>query len=165
VACKGVRPVNHYAHASLTLKMQFQFRMTPALSKKPMLSRTDPGRSKPQGGPFINPDPEFIVNHVGSEHTLLMNKYCVLRPMLVLHTNAYQPQSSDLDSTDLTAAWNVLNALTPQYMVIYNRGVDSGSSQGHKHMQVFPKEEGLELFPDRAVLAPGVFLQQLGWLY
>lgn len=35
-------------------------------------------------------------------------------------------------------------------MVIYNCGVEAGSSIGHKHLQVLPKpeKEEFELFPD-----------------
>ncbi|KAK6511786.1 hypothetical protein TWF481_000692 [Arthrobotrys musiformis] len=136
---------------------QFEFRLAPALLKKPILSRHAVGRSKPVG-PFVDPDPEFVVAKIGATHTLIFSKFCVPRPHLVLHTNQFELQSDDLTSSDLDAAWQVLGAFpkTPS-MMIYNCGVDAGSSQGHKHMQVFPKPEGqkFKLFPDLASLPEG----------
>ncbi|KAK6353871.1 hypothetical protein TWF730_008293 [Orbilia blumenaviensis] len=134
---------------------QFEFRLAPALLKKPILSRHAPGRSKPVG-PFVDPDPNFVVAKIGDTHTLIFSKFCVPRPHFVLHTNQFELQSDDLTRSDLDASWRVLQAFpkTPS-MMIYNCGVDAGSSQGHKHMQVFPKPESQEfkLFPDLARLS------------
>ncbi|KAK6335171.1 hypothetical protein TWF718_010608 [Orbilia javanica] len=136
---------------------QFEFRLAPALLKKPILSRNAPGRSKPVG-PFVDPDPDFVVGKIGETHTLIFSKFCVPRPHLVLHTNQFELQSDDLTKSDLDSAWRVLGAFskTPS-MMIYNCGVDAGSSQGHKHMQVFPKPEGrnFNLFPDLTSLPEG----------
>ncbi|KAF3928283.1 hypothetical protein AA313_de0208726 [Arthrobotrys entomopaga] len=136
---------------------QLEFRLAPALLKKPILSRHAPGRSKPQG-PFVDPDPNFVVAKIGDTHTLIFSKFCVPRPHLVLHTNQFALQTEDLTAADLEAAWRTLKSFpeTPS-MMIYNCGVDAGSSQGHKHMQVFPKpdnDEGrFKLFPDKAELS------------
>ncbi|EPS40878.1 hypothetical protein H072_5248 [Dactylellina haptotyla CBS 200.50] len=133
---------------------QFEFRLAPALLKKPILSRNAEGRSKPLG-PFVDPDPNFVVGKIGDTHTLIFSKFCVPRPHLVLHTNQFALQTDDLTTADLDAAWQTLEAFekTPS-MMIYNCGVDAGSSQGHKHMQVFPKpERGFNLFPDDAELS------------
>jgi len=62
--------------------------------------------------------------------------------MLLLHTNTFVPQSDPLTEEDLSAAWIALKGMegdgAKEYMVIYNCGVEAGSSQGHKHLQVFP---------------------------
>jgi ATP adenylyltransferase len=68
----------------------------------------------------------------------MLNKFCLYRPMLVLPTRDFALQSDDLDAHDVAAAWALLHAYTAfEPLVIYNRGVDGGSSQGHKHLQLF----------------------------
>jgi ATP adenylyltransferase len=69
--------------------------------------------------------------------------YAMHRPSLVLHTNEFVKQTNDLNLEDWKAAWSVVSALENgveggNVMVIYNCGVDAGSSQGHKHLQIFP---------------------------
>ena len=84
--------------------------------------------------------------------------------MLILHTTLYQPQSDDLDEGDLAAAWAVLEQCKTPQMIIYNCGVDAGSSQGHKHLQIYPRpdKEGFDLWPDRAASTEGMgILSQL----
>ncbi|KAL1970213.1 hypothetical protein VTN77DRAFT_5373 [Rasamsonia byssochlamydoides] len=146
---------------------QFEFRIVPFLKGKPVLAADDPGRSKspspcpcpassgPESraeagrkqsikGPFISPNPdEVILDSVGPRHRLMLNKYCLYRPMLVLPTKEFALQSEDLDASDLSASWALLHAF-PSFsspLVIYNRGVNGGSSQGHKHLQLFPLPE------------------------
>lgn len=91
-------------------------------------------------GPFANPKPEEVVyEDIGSKHRLMLNKFCLYRPMLVLPTKEFALQSDDLDPSDVAAAWAILQAYrTFEPLVIYNRGVNGGSSQGHKHLQLFP---------------------------
>lgn len=136
--------------------MQFRFDLTPALSKKPVLSPDDPGRSKPIG-PFVNPPEEWIIARFGQTHKLILNKYCVYRPMLILHTTLFVPQTNDLDVGDLTAAWAVLRQIETPQMIIYNCGVEAGSSQGHKHIQIFPRQdsENFPMFPSKATSTEG----------
>ncbi|KAF2494985.1 hypothetical protein BU16DRAFT_51725 [Lophium mytilinum] len=116
---------------------EFEFRIVPAMGSKPLLAANDPGRSHPQG-PFVNPDPAFVLANVGTAHVLELNKFCVFRPMLILHTAQYSEQEDDLDASDLTAAWLTLQTIKEPQIVLYNCGVDSGSSQGHKHLQFWP---------------------------
>jgi ATP adenylyltransferase len=92
---------------------------------------------------------------VGPNHLLLLNIYAFYRPSLLLITRRYVPQEEALDDSDLTAAWAVLqNFPRERYFLIYNCGYNSGSSQGHKHMQLWPypneKELGFELFTNQA---------------
>jgi ATP adenylyltransferase len=98
------------------------------------------GAAEVQKGPFINPRPdEVILDHVGPYHRLMLNKFCLYRPMLVLPTRDFALQSDDLDAHDLAATWALLHAYTTfEPLVMYNRGVNGGSSQGHKHLQLFP---------------------------
>lgn len=126
---------------------EFDFRVVDMLKNKPILAPEAPGR-KTAGGPFISPDPEEILVDFGPSHRLMVNKYCLYRPMLVLPTTEFELQSDDLNHADLAAAWAFLNAYKQTKMVlIYNHGVNSGSSQGHKHLQLFP-------YPDKQILWP-----------
>lgn len=137
----------------------FQFSIPPAVSSKPILPPSDPSRSKP-GGPFLHPDPQFVLCRVGPSHTLELNKHCILRPMYILHTTEYEKQKDDLDLDDLRATWAVLGHLGAEgqgVMAIYNCGAEAGASQGHKHVQIFPrpKKEVFELWADRVKTREG----------
>ena len=72
------------------------------------------------------------------------------RPAFILHTKKFALQTDDLDISDYRAACAVLRHFRTPQMMIYNCGVDAGSSQGHKHMQIFPRPTDLpfELFPE-----------------
>jgi sulfate adenylyltransferase (ADP) / ATP adenylyltransferase len=130
---------------------QFEFRIVSFLDKKPISAPDSPDRTK-AGGPFEHLAPQEIIAVVGSSHRLLVNKYCAYRPMLVLPTAKYAPQTDDLDDSDIAAVWAVVTAFKTPQMVIYNCGVNAGSSQGHKHLQVFPLQTSMSqgLFPGRA---------------
>jgi ATP adenylyltransferase len=114
------------------------------LNKKPILAADAPSRSK-AGGPFVDPDPEEVVTDLGCAHRLLVNKYGIFRPMTVIPTRNYALQTDDLDLSDINAAWSVL---------IYNCGINAGSSQGHKHTQVFPLPAH-QLWPSKATSRDG----------
>ncbi len=90
---------------------------------------------------------------LGKSHRMMLNKYGIYRPMFVLPTTEYAPQTDDLDLNDINASWTVLKAFkkTPQ-MVIYNCGAAAGSSVGHKHLQMFavPESKSITLFPSLA---------------
>lgn len=131
------------------------FQLAPHLSSKPIVPADAPQRKTGKGkNPFVDPDPNFVVCYVGPSHTLLENKFCIYRPMLILHTNEFVPQEDDLDRSDLAAAWAVLKHFKEPSLLIYNCGIDAGSSQGHKHMQIWPypdaKQIGFDLFPSQA---------------
>lgn len=135
---------------------QFEFRISHALSKKPILAHNAPER-RGIGGPFLHPDPEFVVSRVGDQHVLELNMHCIHRPMYILHTREFVPQDDDLDLDDFTAACAVMANLgrkAPQ-MTIYNCGAEAGASQGHKHMQVFAYPSSFPLFPEQAQSTQG----------
>ncbi|KIW90993.1 uncharacterized protein Z519_08776 [Cladophialophora bantiana CBS 173.52] len=132
-------------------KLNFQF--VPHLRRKPITPSDAPERKTGQGhNPFLNPNPEEILSAVGPSHLLILNKFSVYRPSLLVITRHFAPQSDGLDRNDLSAAWAILKHFKQQYMVIYNCGFESGSSQGHKHMQLWPypdeRELGFQLFPN-----------------
>ncbi|KAI9661370.1 MAG: hypothetical protein M1831_003103 [Alyxoria varia] len=127
----------------------FEFRIVDMLKNKPILARDAPGRST-ASGPFIDPNPEEAICTLENTHRLMFNKFCIYRPMLVLPTVRYELQTDDLTIQDMRATWAVLKAYKRMpMMAVYNCGVDAGSSQGHKHLQVFPLPAH-ELWPARA---------------
>ncbi|KAH8421603.1 hypothetical protein JMJ77_0002808 [Colletotrichum scovillei] len=131
---------------------EFEFRISLALKRKPYLERDDPQRTADKG-PFLNPDPDFVVAQVGSHHALKLNLCCMYRPAFVLYTRLFEPQTQDLNLVDVEAARAVMAALKPTLgpqLMIYNCGVDAGSSQGHKHVQIFPQPTHFPLYPQKA---------------
>ncbi|CAF9917034.1 MAG: hypothetical protein HETSPECPRED_003079 [Heterodermia speciosa] len=161
-------PPPPFSH-KLTPSPQFSISIPPALSQKPILPPSDPSRSKP-GGPFLDPDPDFVLCDVGAKHVLELNKHCILRPMYILHTRAYEKQASDLSRADIQALWALLLHLDPKgeeeagpgteqrIMAIYNCGAEAGASQGHKHLQLFPQPAEpsaprFELYPYQLTLS------------
>ncbi len=49
--------------------------LSSAITQKPILPPDAPER-RGQGGPFINPDPAFVVARLGSEHVLEFSMHC-----------------------------------------------------------------------------------------
>jgi len=102
----------------------------------------------------------MVLCAVGLSHTLELNKHCVLRPMSILHTKEYEKQKDDLEVEDVRATWAVMGQLTKEgqeVMAIYNCGAEAGASQGHKHLQLFPRpgSHEFELYPGRVRLEEG----------
>jgi ATP adenylyltransferase len=83
--------------------------------------------------------------------------------MCILPTIQYEPQTDVLNEADLTAAWAVIHRFETPQMVIYNCGPESGSSQGHKHLQVLPieRQEGFSFFTDGAEIPTGSYTYTL----
>jgi sulfate adenylyltransferase (ADP) / ATP adenylyltransferase len=127
----------------------------PHLRRKPILPADAPERKQGTGhDPFLDPPPSEIISPIGPSHLLLVNKFSVYRPSLLLTTREFAAQKDSLTRHDLKAAWSILQHFKQRYMMIYNCGFESGSSQGHKHMQLWPypdeQELGFQLFPAAA---------------
>ncbi|KAK8829340.1 hypothetical protein WA577_004605 [Blastocystis sp. JDR] len=82
-----------------------------------------------------NRNPMLVVKEIAT-HTLMLNKFPVLKNHCVLVTNDFQSQLNPLNLSDFTALSSVLREVPS--LVFYNCGVDSGASQRHKHMQLIP---------------------------
>lgn len=102
--------------------------------------------SKKRTHAFMDENRDFDLYSPSRQHKLILNKYCVVRPQMVLHTVDFEPQEELLNAGDFHAAWLSLSALGDHYMVIFNGGKDAGASLNHKHLQVLsrPKDAGLE---------------------
>lgn len=131
----------------------FEFAISPSIARKPVLAANAPER-KGKGGPFVDPDPLFVVARPGPDHVLELSMHAMLRPHYVLHTRLFAPQTDDLDRGDWAAGWAVMQRLAAAGappMMIYNCGYEGGASQGHKHTQIFVEPQpGFALFPEAA---------------
>ncbi|RDW90845.1 putative phosphorylase [Aspergillus mulundensis] len=135
----------------------FEFHISTSLSKKPqngdpVSGHEDPNAKKPEcfgpGSDIGNDDPATLLANIHGTHLLVVNKFCMFRPQLLLLTSdSYRRQWEPLDLDDLAAACTVLTSLdaSPQ-VVIYNCGPRGGASRQHKHLQVLPRPP--KLFPD-----------------
>ena len=166
-------PTSPLYRADVHTHLQVSFRLCPWLFKKPIVSHPDDGSSSLSSptlqthfgdllhssrNPFRDPDSRYIIPLPQIRtHCLLVNKFPVYRPQLLLTTTAIRSQTDDLDVEDLHAALTVLAELeqgedAKEWTIIYNCGRHSGNSQPHKHLQLFPKpreDEGdILIFPD-----------------
>ncbi|KAJ5573813.1 uncharacterized protein N7459_008240 [Penicillium hispanicum] len=149
--------------------MVFCFHMVHALKDKPqaddtpLVTRPDPAhavQSQPlsfgPGSDLANDHPDMCITTVNGTHYLVINKFPVFRPMLLLLTvDSYRRQHEPLGREDLQAAWDALGVMTDEYYVFFNCTVVAGSSRAHKHLQVVPAPgahgayaEGFSFFPD-----------------
>ncbi|KAI9372188.1 ATP adenylyltransferase-domain-containing protein [Aspergillus egyptiacus] len=133
----------------------FEFQISPALSKKPQdgdpISGHEHGSEKPEcfgpGSDIAVDHPSLLITTVRDTHLLVVNKFCISRPQLLLLTrDSYRRQWEPLGLEDLAAACTVLGSLDHDLYVIYNCGPMAGSSRRHKHLQVLPRPG--QLFPD-----------------
>lgn len=88
--------------------------------------------------PFLPPDPALFITHLSTTHSLLLNKFNIVPHHVLVVTRDFQLQTDPLNSADLAATWQTLQAMPLGGLAYYNSGPISGASQPHKHMQVVP---------------------------
>lgn len=86
--------------------------------------------------PFLPYEPALYVCHAPPTHVVLMNKYNVIEPHLLLVTAQFESQSAPLTLEDFEAAAALRRRLGG--LVFYNGGGRAGASQPHKHLQWVP---------------------------
>jgi ATP adenylyltransferase/5',5'''-P-1,P-4-tetraphosphate phosphorylase II len=100
------------------------------------------------GSDIANDHPDVCITTVNETHYLIMNKFPVFRPMLLLLTvDSYRRQHEPLELDDLDAGWSAICGLKEEHYVFFNCGLLAGSSREHKHLQVIPapgKHEGYD---------------------
>lgn len=111
--------------------------------------------SKPD--PFGKPEPPFIVKEVPG-YVLQLNKFCAIRPQLLLHPKTFVPQTDRLTCADFEASLLVLEEFEEDerhVFAFYNCGPEAGSSQPYKHMQIMfkPSPSEFSMWPDRCELS------------
>ncbi|SCU96380.1 LADA_0H00606g1_1 [Lachancea dasiensis] len=136
-----------------TTGSQYLITHAPSLLRKP--ERGDEEAEK--RNPFAEPEPQLTVSedlYGLGEYKLLLNKFPVVPKHLLLVTRQFKPQTSALSPQDLLTAYRLLQDLDDddemvRNLVFYNCGAPSGSSQDHKHLQVFQWPEKFLAFQDR----------------
>ncbi|KAI9733148.1 MAG: hypothetical protein M1834_003695 [Cirrosporium novae-zelandiae] len=149
--------------------LKIEFRISSSLTGKPQAeeelklptSNNENGVQRPEcfgpGSDIANCHPDILIDTVNNTHLLVINKFCVFRPqLLMLSSDSYRRQSEPLSQEDFEAAWTTLSAMEfPNYM-LYNCNSLAGASRHHKHMQIIPMPEdpdenptGFKFFPDR----------------
>ncbi|EAW13296.1 putative phosphorylase [Aspergillus clavatus NRRL 1] len=92
-------------------------------------------------------DPSILIDTIRNTHLLVVNKFAVFRPQLLLLTSdSYQRQHEPLSLADFAAVCTVLDSLKSPHYAIYNCSPLAGSSREHKHLQILPRPG--YLFPD-----------------
>ena len=133
-------------------KVPYLVSYAPSLALKPKRDNTEENQST--ADPFANPERELTVlsDLTGDgSYQLLLNKYPIIPEHALLVTKDYQSQTSALSPKELKMAYDVLvqldsDAEQQQHLMFYNSGPASGSSQDHKHLQVFPLPPQFEPF-------------------
>ncbi|KAF2722040.1 hypothetical protein K431DRAFT_284247 [Polychaeton citri CBS 116435] len=118
------------------------FRISNSVSDKPY----NPNDTSRRPG-FLDDDQEFTIATVWPGHKLILNKFCWVRPQLILHTREFESQRDLLAQADFEASLETLALLDGHYIAIFNGGPDAGSSVAHKHLQIFPRPDW-KLFGD-----------------
>ncbi|KAJ5525333.1 hypothetical protein N7494_011983 [Penicillium frequentans] len=166
--------------------MIFCFHIVQSLKNKPQaddkFQLLSSDASDPHAGTFgpgsdlARDHPDVCITIVNETHYLVINKFPVFRPMLLLLTvDSYRRQHESLDREDLDAGWGMICEMKEEHYLFFNCGVLSGSSRAHKHLQVVPAPgahdgygEGFKFFPDYDSVpeqgSPGFvyFLQKFG---
>lgn len=99
--------------------------------------------------------PDICITKVNDTHWLVINKFPVFRPMLLLLTvDSFRRQHEPLDAEDMEAAWSLLSGLEKEHYVFFNCTVTAGSSRAHKHLQVIPAPGSSEAYSDEFKFFP-----------
>ncbi|CAI4038377.1 hypothetical protein SMKI_04G7210 [Saccharomyces mikatae IFO 1815] len=146
---------------------QYWVTFAPSLALKSDGKRSNDSKKE---DPFANPDQELVVvddvNDDG-EYKLLLNKFPVVPEHSLLVTSEFKDQKSALTPRDLMTAYKVLCCLDKdkdddtsdeKYLVFYNCGPHSGSSQAHKHLQILRMPKEFTPFQDTLCNEKGYFL-------
>ncbi|PKX97802.1 putative phosphorylase [Aspergillus novofumigatus IBT 16806] len=146
----------------------FEFYISPSLRTKPAYigdSFHSNDSASPAGfGPgsdIANEDPNLLIATINHTHLLVINKFSVFRPQLLLLTcDSYRRQHEPLTLEDFAATHSVLSSSKERHLVIYNCGSIAGASRNHKHVQILPRPA--DLFPDDPNFDPEVIPFQYG---
>lgn len=98
------------------------------------------GPRDPNFNPFLNPDPALTVGPIGSQHTIVLNKFPVCLHHLVLARREFAEQLTPLELCDFEVLAELLCTLGG--LGFYNGGAAAGASQRHKHVQWVPAQPG-----------------------
>ncbi|KAI9164340.1 bifunctional AP-4-A phosphorylase/ADP sulfurylase [Blastocladiella emersonii ATCC 22665] len=142
-------PTTVHTIADPTLGVDLNVLVAPSLAKK----KTNPDQSAsakdgllplaaaakpPKVNPFLPYEPAMFVADLSPSHVLLLNKFPVISEHVLVVTKEFLPQDQPIDVADMDALIPVMDAFgDSDPLAFYNCGQDSGSSQPHRHIQVF----------------------------
>jgi len=140
------------ASMNMLIQQQIEYLISDTLTTKPqsegtLRSHEDTAEHEPAqrphcfgpGSDIAFEHPDLLLSTVNSTHLLVINKFCVCRPqMLLLATDSYRRQYEPLSAGDLEAAWTVLFEFEGPHYVMYNCTSKAGASRQHKHMHIIP---------------------------
>ncbi|KAI9311791.1 HIT-like domain-containing protein [Dichotomocladium elegans] len=117
--------------------VKFEVTFAPSLAQKPTLN--EDREKKAKVNPFLPPNPALKVKDL-EEHSIILNKFCVVPHHLIVITKEYKSQSQPLFPEDLGAVWQCMTMAFggSPVLAFYNCGPFSGASQPHKHVQLIP---------------------------
>ncbi|KAF7122231.1 hypothetical protein CNMCM5793_000188 [Aspergillus hiratsukae] len=151
------REIIYYAPPKTTRRndegFPFEFHISPSLRTKPAhigdTSHSDGSASFEGFGPgsdIANTDPDLLITTINQTHLLVINKFSVFRPQLLLLTcDSYRRQHEPLALEDFAAIYSILRSSKKSHLVIYNCGSIAGASRNHKHVQILPRPAHLFL--------------------
>lgn len=125
--------------------INFVLRWASTLANKDAATKSDgakdnvilPGGPRdPDFNPFLKPDPELLVDDIGPEHRVILNKFPVCLHHLVIARKDFAEQSSPLEESDFLVLAEMISAYGG--LGFYNGGAAAGASQRHKHVQWLP---------------------------
>ncbi|OLL22670.1 Diadenosine 5',5'''-P1,P4-tetraphosphate phosphorylase 2 [Neolecta irregularis DAH-3] len=125
--------------------LTYQIRCAPSLAKKSESIKNE--TTGKMHNPFLPPAPQLVVCGMGADHTIVLNKFCILPRHFLLITNEFQKQTEPLSPEDLASTWECLSLVDKRHLAFFNCGKVSGASQDHKHVQ-FIEVEDLKMYPD-----------------
>lgn len=131
--------------------MRYYATLLPSLNDKPEFGDTAESED-----PLAAHEPELLVleDIDGSGNLkLVLNKFPTTENHSLLITNEFKNQLSALTPEELMTSYRLISKMDNEdedkrHMIIYNSGPQSGSSQKHKHLQLFELPEKFTPFQD-----------------
>ena len=99
----------------------------------------------PRVNPFLPWDRPLEVDRLSTGHVLLLNKYPVQDSHLLVITSDWQPQNGWLRPEDWQAVAEV--AADTGGLWFFNSSATAGASQPHRHLQLLPRQDGMDSCP------------------
>ncbi|OUL59371.1 hypothetical protein [Pseudoalteromonas ulvae] len=115
------------------------------------LAEKKPHQLTQTSNPFLPHEAAMFVDSLGDNHKVLLNKFPVLSPHLLVCSNTFINQSQALTESDLNAWHDVLSEnnasqTNTHRLGFFNSAPTAGASQPHRHMQVIEVQHPLTPF-------------------
>ncbi|KNC29804.1 hypothetical protein FF38_04669 [Lucilia cuprina] len=128
--------------------LQLAITLASNLSKKP---ESDGSAGESKSSPWLPVDGDLLVQKQDT-HSLVLNKFPVVKNHVLLVTNEFEDQNLPLSEADWKSSLALLKQLNEgtgkRHVGFFNCGSNSGASVSHKHIQFMPLPENFSPFPD-----------------